>query len=90
MSTRMKVVKKTDEWKILQKRSGRYAVRQANGNFVNGEDKLKILTAEGLAAKPPKKAEPKAEAAPAAEAEPAKEEAEVEPAKAEESEKPAE
>ena len=85
MSTRMKVVKKTDEWKILQKRSGRYAVQQASGNFVNGEDKLKILTAEGLAAKPPKKAEPKAEAAPAAEAEaePAKEEAE-------ESEKPAE
>jgi hypothetical protein len=78
MSTRMKVVKKTDEWKILQKRSGRYAVQQAGGNFLNGEDKLKILAAEGLAAKPPKKAPPKAEAAPAAEAE------------AEETEKPAE
>ena len=83
MSTRMKVVKKTDEWKILQKRSGRYAVQQASGNFVNGEDKLKILSAEGLAAKPPKKAPPKAEAAPAAEAEPAKEDAEA-------TEKPAE
>jgi hypothetical protein len=81
MSTRMKAVKKTDEWKILQKRSGRYAVQQANGDFVNGEDKLKILTAEGLAAKPPKKAASKAEAAPAAEAE---------PAEAEETEKPAE
>ena len=83
MSTRMKVVKKTDEWKILQKRSGRYAVQQAGGNFLNGDDKLKILAAEGLAAKPPKKAPPKAEAAPAAEAEPAKEDAEA-------TEKPAE
>ena len=83
MSTRMKVVKKTDEWKILQKRSGRYAVQQASGNFLNGDDKLKILAAEGLAAKPPKKAEPKAEAAPAAEAE-------AESAEAEKTEKPTE
>ena len=84
----MKVVKKTDEWKILQKRSGRYAVKRANGDSVNGEDKLKILAAEGLAAKPAKKAAPKAEATPAAEAE--AEPAEAEPAEAEDTEKPAE
>ena len=84
MSTRMKVVKKTDEWKILQKRSGRYAVQQASGNFLNGDDKLKILAAEGLAAKPAEKAPPKAEAEAEAES------AEAKPAEAEETEKPAE
>ena len=86
MSERMKVVKKTDEWSIFQKRSGRYAVRAANGSYVNGDEKLTILAGEGLAKKPEKKAEP---APPEAAAEQAAPEAEEAAAEAEE-EKPAE
>lgn len=44
----MKVIKKTDEYTILQKRSERYAVRGRKGVMINGEDKTKILLAEGL------------------------------------------
>jgi len=58
----MKVVKKTDEYTILQRRDNRYAIKDANKKAVNGESKTKILLAEGLI----KLAEPKA--APAEEA----------------------
>lgn len=44
----MKVVKKTAEYTVYQKRSGRYAVENAKGNAVNKEEKVKILLAEGL------------------------------------------
>jgi hypothetical protein len=44
----MKQVKKTSEYTIYQKRSGRYAVQGAKRQFVNGEEKAKILLAEGL------------------------------------------
>ena len=76
MSTRMKVkvVKKTKEWSILEKRSGRHAVRDANGNYVNGDEKLTILTSAGLAKAPEKKAEPAPEAPAEAEAAAAEEE----------------
>ncbi len=44
----MKVVKKTSEYTITQRRDGRYAVVDANKKPVNGEEKVKILLAEEL------------------------------------------
>ena len=44
----MKVLKKTDDYTVYQKRSGRYAVVGADKKNINGEDKVKILVAEGL------------------------------------------
>lgn len=63
----MKVVKTTDEYTIFQRRDNRYAVKDASKKAVNGEEKAKILLAEGLI----KISEPKArpvEEAPAEEA----------------------
>jgi hypothetical protein len=44
----MKVLKKTDDYTVYQKRSGRYAVVGADKKNINGEDKVKILVAEGI------------------------------------------
>ncbi len=57
----MKLVKKTDEYSIYLRSDNRYAVRDANKNPVNGDDKVRILVAEDLikAAMP---AEPQPEA----------------------------
>jgi hypothetical protein len=44
----MKVLKKTDDYTVYQKRSGRYGVIDADKNPINGEDKVKILVAEGM------------------------------------------
>lgn len=66
----MKLVKKTASHTVYQRRDGRYAVRAANGP-VNGEEKVRILIAEGLLSAPASKqpeAEAPAEEAPAAEA----------------------
>ncbi len=60
----MKLEKKTAEYTILKRADGRFAVKGENNTFINGEDKVAILQAEGLLAKP----EPKAEEAPAEEA----------------------
>lgn len=64
----MKTIKKTKEHTIIQKHSGRYCVRTARGQWINGEDKITILSAAGLVKAPAKKAppakEPAAEAAP--------------------------
>ena len=66
-----KTAKKSD-YTIEKKRSGRYAVVGKDGKYVNGEEKTKILSKEGLIklSKPGKKDEPapEAEAAPAEEA----------------------
>ncbi len=63
----MKKIKQTNEYGIFQKRSGRYAVRDTKKQWVHGEDKTKVLLAEGLMKLPePKPAAP--EEAPAAEA----------------------
>jgi hypothetical protein len=60
----MKVVKKSSEYTIYVKRSGRHAVK-GNAGYINGEEKAKILAAEGLI----KLSEPKPqEEAPAEEA----------------------
>jgi hypothetical protein len=44
----MKLVKKTDEYSIFQRGDNRYAVRDADKNPVNGDDKVRILLAEDL------------------------------------------
>ena len=44
----MKVLKKTDEYTIYQKRSGRYAVEDAFKKIINGTDKVNILIGSGV------------------------------------------
>ena len=44
----MKLVRKTAEYKIFLRGDTRYAVQNANGNPVNGEEKVNILIAEEL------------------------------------------
>ena len=39
----MKLVKKTPEYKIFMRGDDRYAVQDANGKPVNGEEKVRIL-----------------------------------------------
>lgn len=59
----MKLIKKTDDYTIYQKRSQRYAIKDKQKKWLNGEEKVKILMNEELlkpvAAKP--KQEPAAE-----------------------------
>lgn len=52
----MKEIKRTKEHRILQKRSGRYAVLDPRKGPINGDDKAAILVAEGLVAAPKQKA----------------------------------
>ncbi len=62
----METVKATKEFKIFKKRNGRYGVKNEKGKWINGEDKVKILTTEGLikVSVPKKVEEPAAEEAP--------------------------
>ena len=62
----MKLVKKTAEYTVFARRDDRYAVRGANGTWINGEDKVAILIKEALLKKPEPKAEPEAPAEEAA------------------------
>ncbi|MCB1198945.1 MAG: hypothetical protein R3A45_04845 [Bdellovibrionota bacterium] len=59
----MKVIKRTKEHTIFQKKSGRYAVKDANKKWINADEKVRILVAAKLVkitpAKP--KEEPAAE-----------------------------
>ena len=64
----MEIVKKTDEYEIVKKRSGRYGVRTADRKWVNGEEKVKILLAEKLIKAPEPKAPEPEESAEASEA----------------------
>ena len=57
----MKKVASTDAYTILQRRDGRYAVRDADKNPVNGEEKVKILLAHELIVAPAPKADPEPE-----------------------------
>ena len=61
----MEIVKKTEEYQIIKKRSGRYGVRATNRKWITGHDKVKILVAEGLikASEPKKEPEPAEETA---------------------------
>ena len=45
----MKLVKKTDEYTIYQRRDERYAIKDAESNPVNGAEKVRILVEEELA-----------------------------------------
>jgi hypothetical protein len=62
----MQQVKKTADYTIFQKKSGRYAVRAKNKQWLHAADKTQVLLAEALITQP----QPKA---PAAEAETATE-----------------
>ena len=62
----MKLVKKTEQYSILQRGDQRYAVKDAHKKPVNGEEKARILLAEELV-KAPLVARPPAAAAPAEE-----------------------
>jgi hypothetical protein len=44
----MKLIKKTDEYSIFQRGDERYAVKDAAKKPVNGDEKVRILLAEGL------------------------------------------
>lgn len=44
----MKLVKKTAEYTVYQRKDERYAVEGANKKPINGDEKVKILVAEGL------------------------------------------
>jgi hypothetical protein len=73
----MEVVKSTKEATIYKKKSGRYGVKGSNKKWINGDEKIKILVAEGLikVTAPAPKEEPAEEVEAAAEA-PAEEAAE--------------
>lgn len=63
----MEQIKKTAQYTIFKKNSGRYAVKGRKGaKWVSGEDKVKILVAEQLVTLPEPKAAP-ADAEPAGE-----------------------
>lgn len=65
----MEVVKKTEDYIIYKKRSGRYGVKNSAGKWINGNDKTNILVEAGLIKAAPVKApEPVEEEAPAEEA----------------------
>ena len=44
----MRLIKKTPDYKIFVRGDDRYAVQDANGRPVNGEEKVRILLAEEL------------------------------------------
>jgi hypothetical protein len=81
----MKVVKKTSEYTVLQRRDGRYAVQDSKKSPINGDEKIKILVAEGLLKVAlPAEPEPEVEATEEAAEEAPAEEAAAEEAPAEE------
>lgn len=54
----MELVKKAETYTVYKKRNGRYGVKDAKGNWINGEEKIKILLTEKLIKAPaPKPAE---------------------------------
>jgi len=59
----MKVVKKTAEYTVYQKRNNRYGVQGNNKQWINSDDKVKILLTEGLitVSEPAAPSEPEAE-----------------------------
>ena len=66
----MEIVKKTDKYTVVKKRSGRYGVQDTKGEWINGVEKVKILLENALVKTAPlklKEVAKKAEAAPAAE-----------------------
>lgn len=56
------MAKTKKEYTVVKKKSGRYAVKNAKGAYINGDDKVTILVKEGLvkAVEPKKEAEAEA------------------------------
>jgi hypothetical protein len=80
----MEIVKKTEEYQIIKKRNGRYGIRRVDRKWVTGDEKVKILVAEGLIkAAPANKAPETEEAVVEPEPEPAGQAAEEEAAEKE-------
>ena len=52
----MEIVKKTKTYTVIKKRSGRFGVLGANGKWINGNEKIKILLDEGIIKVPAPKA----------------------------------
>ena len=85
----MTLVKKTAEYSIFKRKDGRFAVKAANKDAINGDEKARILSEEGLitvavAAAPVEEAPAEEEAAAEEVVEAAVEEAPAEEAPAEE------
>ena len=59
--------KTKEAFKLVQKRNGRWSVKAANGKYVNGEEKVKILASKGVIKVLKKKEGTPAAEAPAAE-----------------------
>ena len=80
----MELIKKTDNYTIYKKKSGRYAVKNKEKKYLSDKEKVEILLEEKLIKLSPRKKpeEPAAEAAPAEE--PAAEEPAAEEPAAEE------
>lgn len=53
----MTVVQRVGEYVIVQKRNGRYGVRARKRQWVQGDDKLRVLAEAGLADPPAEKRE---------------------------------
>lgn len=49
----MKKVKQTAEYGVYAKRSGRYAIKGRNKQWLHGDEKAAVLKAEGLIKAPP-------------------------------------
>ncbi|MBL7663796.1 MAG: hypothetical protein JNM93_01590 [Bacteriovoracaceae bacterium] len=66
----MEKVKETKEYTIYKKENGRYAVKNSQRKYINANEKVKILVAEGLLkVKVPTKEAPEVEAPAEAKAE---------------------
>tara|TARA_Y100000780_G_scaffold232581_1_gene267331 strand:- start:26962 stop:27180 length:219 start_codon:yes stop_codon:yes gene_type:complete len=48
MEEKMEKVKATENYTIFKKKSGRYGVKGTNKKWINGDEKTKILSSEGL------------------------------------------
>jgi hypothetical protein len=82
----MKLVTRTDDYTIYQRRDSRYAVQGANKTPINGDEKVAILLKHELVKAPEvKQPEPEPEAEQEVEAEAAEETAEEVPASEEDS-----
>ena len=54
----MKEIQTSGEYKIYEKRSGRYAVKDSDRKYVNGDNKAKVLADAGLVTLPKTKPKP--------------------------------
>ena len=66
----MEIVKETEEYQIIKKRSGRYGIRKSDRSWITGDEKVTILVAEGLIKLTEPTKEPEPEEAPAEAEEP--------------------